>query len=312
MGSLKRQWIAVLSISIFFMLAVDASAKNSIVSSDFLVNTADSVSIHVHRKVGTKGSKLPVLLIHGTWVDGRTWDFPGRSVMDYLAANGYDAYALDLRGMGSSDHPTNYSTIDILNRVQDAAAVATYIVANTGRVPVVAGWSQGGVTAGLLAASAPQLVAGVGFFSVPADGYFVPPQFVPLLQSVVSRGVDRYLPSPDVLFAIAFAIDPLTGQPTISPGAFATFVSLSQPDSVRAILESVSPDFFAAALLPAWPKIKVPTLVVDGALDLLVGKVRAQALFDALGSKQKQIVILPRNGHGWFLEDSFAQFLAQF
>lgn len=33
--------------------------------------------------------------------------------------------------MGSSDHPADYSTIDILNRVQDAVAVATYIVANT-------------------------------------------------------------------------------------------------------------------------------------------------------------------------------------
>ena len=232
--------------------------------------------------------------------------------MDYLAVNGYDSYALDLRGMGSSDHPANYFTIDVLNRVQDAEAVATYIVAHTGRAPVVAGWSQGGVIAGLLAASAPQLVAGVGFFSVPADGIFVPPPFVPLLQNVVASGVDRYVPTPDVLFAIVFAIDPVTGQPTISTDAFATFVSISQPDSVRALLEIVSPDFFAAALLPAWPKIQVPALVVDGALDPVVGQHRAQALFDALGSKQKQIIILPRNGHGWFLEDSFATFLSKF
>jgi pimeloyl-ACP methyl ester carboxylesterase len=307
----KEEFMKKFGMAMFacvLLFSVSARAE----SSDFFVKTADGVSIHVHRKVGTKGRKVPVLLIHGTWGDGRTWDFPDRSVMDYLAEKGYDAYALDLRGMGSSDHPADYSTIDILNRVQDAAAVATYIVASTGRIPVVAGWSQGGVITGLLAASAPQLVAGVGFFSVPGDGFFVPPQFVPLLQNVVASGVDRYLPTPDVLFAIAFAIDPVTGQPTISPDAFATFASMSQPDSVRAILESVSPDFFAAALLPAWPKIQVPALVVDGALDPLVGKDRAQALLDALGSKQKQIIILPRNGHAWFLEDNFAQFLSQF
>jgi len=29
-------------------------------------------------------------------------------VMDYLAVRGYDVYALDLRGMGTSDHPANY------------------------------------------------------------------------------------------------------------------------------------------------------------------------------------------------------------
>jgi alpha-beta hydrolase superfamily lysophospholipase len=45
-------------------------------------------------------------------------------------------------------------------------------------------------------------------------------------------------------------------------------------------------------------------LVVDGALDVLVGADRAQALFSALGSTNKQLVIFPRNSHGWFLEDN--------
>jgi len=312
MRSIRARWITVLSVVALLPLTMLATAKTQIVSSNFFVKTTDGVSIHVHRKVGGKSSRVPVLLIHGTWGDGRTWDFPGRSVMDYLASNGYDVYALDLRGMGSSDHPADYSEADILARVQDAAAVATYIVANTGRVPVVAGWSQGGIITALLASSAPQLVAGVGFLSVPPDGFVVPPQFVPLLQSIVASGVDRYVPTPDVIFAIVFAIDPVTGQPTISSDAFTTFVAMSEPDSVRALLESVSPDFFATFLIPAWPKISVPALVVDGALDPVVGKDQAQALFDALGSQQKQIIILPRNGHGWFLEDSFAEFLSRF
>ena len=171
--------------------------------------------------------------------------------------------------MGSSDHPANYSTIDVVSRVQDVVAVASHIVANTGRAPVVVGWSQGGVITGLLAASAPQLVAGVGFFSVPADGFFVPPQFLPLLQNVVASGADRYLPTPDVIYGIAFGFDPVTGQPTISADAFATFVSMSEPDSVRTVLELGSPDFFNAALVPAWPAIQVPALVVDGAQDAI-------------------------------------------
>ena len=125
--------------------AVPAHAQASIQSSDFFVTTADNASIHVHRKTGEHPHKVPVLLIHGTWCDGRIWDFPGRSVMDYLARRGYDVYSLDLRGMGSSDHPANYFTIDIVSRVQDAVAVASYIVANTGRAPVVVGWSQGGL-----------------------------------------------------------------------------------------------------------------------------------------------------------------------
>ncbi len=323
MYRLPIRLLRFLAPAIFVMSTLPARAQQPVVqSSDFYVLTADHVSIHVHRKVGAEPNKAPVLLIHGTWGDGRTWDFPDRSVMDHLAVQGYDVYALDLRGMGSSDHPVspaNYFSIDILSRVNDAAAVASYIVANTGRAPVVMGWSQGGVVTGLLAASAPQLVAGVGFFSVPQDGFFVPPPFVPLLQSIELSGVDRFLPTPDEIYAIAFGFDPITGKPTISADAFLTFVSLSEPDSVNAVGEEISPLFFNAALVPAWPTIHVPALVVDGALDVLVGADRAQALFRALGSTNKQLVIFPRNSHGWFLEDNHEanlrvvdQFLSQF
>jgi pimeloyl-ACP methyl ester carboxylesterase len=304
----------------FVMSILPARAERPVVqSSDFYVVTVDGVSIHVHRKVGAEPKKVPVLLIHGTWGDGRTWDFPGRSVMDHLAVRGYDVYALDLRGMGASYHPANYFTIDIVNRVKDAAAVAGYIVANTGHAPVVVGWSQGGVITGLLAASAPQLVAGVGFFSVSQDGFFVPPPLVPLLEAIILSGVDRFLPTADEIHGIAFGTDPITGKDTISPDAFATFVSLSEADSVLALEEEVSPDFFNAALVPAWPTIRVPALVVDGALDPIVGTDRAQALFNALGSTNKQLIILPRNSHGWFLEDNheatlrvFERFLSHF
>jgi pimeloyl-ACP methyl ester carboxylesterase len=320
MRILQSRFFGLLLLAALVAEAKPVFAQQAAVqSSDFYVVTSDNVSIHVHRKVGANPAKVPVLLVHGTWCDGRVWDFPGRSVMDYLAARGYDVYAPDMRGMGSSDHPANYFSIDIVNRVQDAAAVAGYILANTGRSPVVVGWSQGGVVTAMLAASAPQLVAGVGFFSVPADGFYVPPLIVQLLQGVVASGADRYLPTPDVIFGLAFGTDPITGQPTISPDAFNTFVSLAEPDSVHAILEEASPDFFTAAVVPAWPVIHVPALVVDGALDPTVGEDRAQALFDALGSTNKQVIIFPRNSHAWFLEDNsdatlrvFNRFLSQF
>jgi pimeloyl-ACP methyl ester carboxylesterase len=142
---------------------------------------------------------------------------------------------------------------------------------------------------------------------------------VPLLQAIQASGVDRFLPTPDEIYAITFGFDPINGKPTMSADAFATFVSLSEADSVRAIGEEVTPAFFDAALVPAWPNIHVPALVVDGALDPLVGADRAQALFSALGSTNKQLVVFPRNSHGWFLEDNHDanlrvvnQFLSQF
>lgn len=288
-------------------------------SSDLFVRTSDNVSIHIHRKIGPAPHKIPVLLVHGTWCDGRIWDFPGRSVMDYLAIRGYDVYALDMRGMGTSDHPASYVTVDIVSRVQDAVAAAGYILANTGQAPVVMGWSQGGVVTGLLASSAPQLVTGLGLFSTAPDGFFVPPQIQPVLEGVIASGVDRFLPTPDLIFALGFGTNPNTGQPTISTDAFNTFLGLTEPDSVAAILEEVSPAFFDAALVPVWPTLKVPALVVDGALDPTVGPDRAQTLFNSLGSGNKQLTIFPTNSHTWFLEDNqdatmraFDRFLSQF
>ncbi len=72
-------------------------------------------------------------------------------------------------------------------------------------------------------------------------------------------------------------------------------------------------------VLAAWPAIKVPALVADGDLDVLVGEDNSDGLYDALGSARKQLIIFPRNAHAWFVEDNYAatmrafdRFLAQF
>src|SRR5260221_12377799 len=150
------------------------------------------------------------------------------------------------------------------------------------------GWSQGGVITGLLAASAPQLVAGVAFFSVPQDGFFVPPPFVPLLQSIVASGVDRFLPTPDEIYAIAFGFDPITGQPTMSADAFLTFVSISEAEWRQAVGEELSPLFFNAALGPARPTIHPPGLGRDRPLDPLFDLDLQQPPLNALGSTHQQ------------------------
>jgi pimeloyl-ACP methyl ester carboxylesterase len=284
--------------------SLPAHAQLPIQSSDFFLTTLDHVSIHVNRKVigsvagGFAGAS--VLLIHGTWGDARTWDFPGRSVMDRLAAEGYDVYALDLRGMGSSDKPANYFSIDIINRVTDAATVAGYIYGTTHHAPVVLGWSQGGVITGLLAANAPQLVAGVGFFSVPRDAFSVPANLFPVLEQVILSGADRFLPTEPEIDEVAFG-------PLMSPPAEDTFYSISEPDSVPAIEEAAGlSGAFNAALLSAWPAIRQPALVADGALDPLVGPQASLNLYNALGTAKdhKQLIIFPLNSHGWFLEDN--------
>ena len=312
MPRLTIRLFVFVALAVFVMSALPAHAQQPIQSSDFYVPTSDGISIHVHEKAaalvrkGDDGGQIPVLLIHGWGGNGQTWDFPGRSVMDHLAAEGYDVYALDLRGTGLSVYSGSYFNIDLLSRLNDAVAVAAYIKQTTGRRPVVLGWSQGGVVTGLLAASAPQLVAGVGFLSVAEDGFSIPADLASQVPAIIASGVDRFALPPLALFELYFAIDPLTGQPTISSDAFNTFASppFSQEDSLNAVLEAASPAFFDKYVVPAWRKIHVPVLVADGDLDVLAGEQTSQLLFNALGSENKQLIVFPRNAHGWFLEDN--------
>ena len=291
----------------------------TIESRGFYVTTADGVSIFVREKFRSGGDKVPVLLVHGTWSNSSTWDFPGRSVMDYLAERGYDVYALDLRGMGLSDHPANYLTIGLFERVGDVAAAASYIITTTGRQPVVIGHSQGAWLTILLAAYHPELPVGLGLSGMPGNGLYVPPDLIALLEAIIASGADRAAIPPEIAYLLAFGFDPVTGRPTISQDAFAIFAASLEPDSVPVLVQQGTPDFFNSVMAPALPTIHAPALVVDGALDFEVGEARARVLYDALGSEQKQIIILPRNAHFWFLEDNFHatmrafdSFLAQF
>jgi len=306
-----------------------AAASSTIQSKEFFVETKDGFSIHVSEKVRSGGTKkVPILLVHSLWTNSKTWDFPGRSVMNYLATNGYDVYALDLRGMGDSEDPLDgdYSTIGLLDRVKDLEAVASFIKEQK-RPPVVLGYSQGGALTGVLAASRPKLVSGVGLFSVPANGFIVPPGFQQLAEDLAAgKYGDQFKPEPNQLYFLDFGIDPVTGLHTISDAAFGTHYSMSEADSVRAILELASPqntdyvNFYHDNIDPSWSQIEAPALVVDGALDPTVGEERARALYDALGSENKDLIIFKRNAHAWFLEDNykatqsqaFDEFLEQF
>jgi pimeloyl-ACP methyl ester carboxylesterase len=333
--------LRVLAVVVFVMSVLPARAQQSVVQLPDIYVTSENYSIHVSHKAGAQPSKVPVLLIHGSWGNAQSWDFPGRSVMDYLAARGYDVYALDLRGMGGSRPVptvnTDYFSIDIPGRVRDAAAVAGYIKDHTLRVPVVMGWSQGGLIAGLLAASDPQhqLAAGLGLLSVAPAGFVIPSDL--LLSGEVNRILfyasfpEALTPTQSDIDELLFGTDPVTGKLTISADALTTFSAppFSQPDSSIAIVQEaeICPAFLGAVpgltVCPAqavpWVNITVPALVVDGALDVLAGEDLAQTLFNSLGSTNKQLVVFPRNSHGWFLEDNhdatdrvFDRFLSQF
>jgi pimeloyl-ACP methyl ester carboxylesterase len=67
------------------------SMPNSPVRKAFFAYDNSSESYRIPAEIcfpRSPPTKVPVLLIHGTWGNAQTWDFPRRSVMDYLASGG--------------------------------------------------------------------------------------------------------------------------------------------------------------------------------------------------------------------------------
>jgi len=107
--------------------------------------------------------RLPVLLVHGLAVNGRFLDFGGRhSLSAFLAAAGFDCFAVDLRGHGGSRRgpARDWCFDDYLRQDLPAALEAVRRATGAPRV-LLLGHSQGALLSLLTAAQRPAEVAGV-------------------------------------------------------------------------------------------------------------------------------------------------------
>jgi pimeloyl-ACP methyl ester carboxylesterase len=177
---------------------------------------------------------------------------------------------------------------------------------------VVIGWSQGAVLAALAADATqgqpgPQddLVAGVGLFGMPGtEPFYAPEEQKAALGALFAAGQDRYLPDATTLFGATFGLDPVTGAPTMDLATYGAFYAGSRAESLL-VLGQLADARTWALVTPALQRIRVPALVAAGAQDFFVPVPQTQATYAQLGSLDKDVTILGRNGHGFFLEDNF-------
>src|SRR5689334_12502440 len=132
------------------------------------VTADDGFHLALWRKAPAQPRRA-VLLIHGrTWSGRPDFDLqvPGesRSFMDALVAQGYAAYALDLRGYGATPRDAS----GFLTPERAAADVAAALRTIGGR-PVVFGWSRGSMVAQLASQRTPELMSALILFGYPAD-----------------------------------------------------------------------------------------------------------------------------------------------
>lgn len=251
------------------------------------VTADDGFPLALWRKAPARPRRA-VLLIHGrTWSGRPDFDLqvPGesRSFMDALVAQGYAAYAIDLRGYGAT--PRDASGFVTPERA--AADVAAALRTIGGR-PVVFGWSRGSMVAQLVGQRTPELMSALILFGYPAD----PERKVP-------EQAEPDAPARKPTTAEAAAED-FRAPGVISQRAIAAYVQAAvAADPVRSDWRRETE---WNALSPE--AVRVPVLLIQAELDPLAKTDAHARLFARLGTSDRQWVVIPGGDHAALLEDT--------
>lgn len=252
-----------------------------------VVTADDGFQLTLWRKAPAKPRRA-VLLIHGrTWSGRPDFDLqvPGeaRSFMDALVAQGYAAYALDLRGYGAT--PRDATGFLTPERAADDVAAALRMI---GDRPALFGWSRGSMVAQLTSQKHPELMAALILFGYPAD----PDDKLP-------DQSDDEVPAREPTTAEAAAED------FIAPGVI----------SKRAIAAYVEAALAADPVRSDWRRgtewnalapeaVHVPVLLLQAELDPLAKTAAHARLFARLGTADRQWIVIPKGDHAALLEDT--------
>lgn len=90
----------------------------------------------------TQAQGQPILFVHGILSAAWIWDV---HFLPWFAEQGYQAYALSLRGHGGSPADKPINRIGLSDFVDDLRQAVEYVQAQTGQEPILVGHSMGGM-----------------------------------------------------------------------------------------------------------------------------------------------------------------------
>ncbi len=216
----------------------------------------------------------PVLLVHG--LGGRSEDW--RNLAPYLVRAGCHVYMPDLPGYGRSDKPANFSY-----SVPDEANAMLGFMNALGLLQVhLGGWSMGGWIAQYLAAEHPERFTRLVLFDS-AGIYEKPTWNTDLFMPVSAMELDQL----DHL---------LMPHPPAVPGFIASDILRESRDRAwiihRALASMLTGRDATDKLLPT---IKIPVLIVWGALDHITPLSQGEKIHRLV--PQSQMEVVPECGH---------------
>lgn len=147
----------------------------------FVQSTASTHRLFVRCKAGRRQAgaqaPAPMVFVHGATFAGSAVydaDLPGGSWLDFAAAQGHDAFAMDVRGYGKSSQPPalaeasfhNQPQVNTADAVADLRDVVDAVRRRTGAAQVnLVGWSWGTSICGGYATQFPDAVRAMTLFA---------------------------------------------------------------------------------------------------------------------------------------------------
>jgi len=238
-----------------------------------------------------------VLLVHGGVRSGRPlFDLQIRdySLMDFLAWNSYDVWAIDIHGYGHSDK-TDRDWSDSHSAAADIAAAVAYITRLRGVTRInLLGCSAGTQRVGVFAMDNPDKVAKLilyaGFWKGTAE-------LTELNKKRIENGgkpLPQYRVSTDESLRSDFVAGDLARHPQYEEDAL--------QESVKEALQTdnQSPNVFVEythlpILDPA--RINVPTMIIHGERDPIARNEDLLSFYTLLKTNDKRYIVLPEGGH---------------
>lgn len=252
----------------------------------------DGVRVH-YRDEGTPDAKVTLVMVHGFAASLHAWE-PWVARLE----NDYRLVSLDLPGHGLTRAPAGYQASP-----EGQVAVVDAVAERLDLPPfVLAGNSMGGGVAWRYGLAHPEKVRGLVLVNAagwpettePADGADGRPLVFKLLENPVGRSLLRNLdPRPLAGRGLrqAYGDDSL-----VTPELIDRYVALARAPGHRAILTDPGRRGDAAPVTPeTFQAIKVPTLVMVGALDQVIPAERGAGF--ALGIPGAQLITYADGGH---------------
>jgi pimeloyl-ACP methyl ester carboxylesterase len=283
-------------IGIFFILFGNSLASAEITGVEHWVDN-NGIKIYVWEKYqGEPSGKPVVVLAHGSATAGReSFDLqvpgkPSYSLMDFLAKQGFDVFALDTRGFGRSIHPkdgvtTAQASEDLNNVVDYALKLRSVPKAN------LLSWSWGTQYAGMFVMAHPEKVE----------------KYISYAQMHVnSPDIARRRPKVEVFRNNPYIKIPEAGW---KPRFYSmTPVAVNDPDVVDAYAQSAAkietqtatgPQLDMCTIMPMVnPRlITVPTMIIHGQYDDVADLDGLLPFFRQLPNPYKCYVVIPDAGH---------------